>query len=1107
MLDKELEAKLLMCTGHDNDRAPADALKEVVRAAQRGRESTLLGMARWLADRLQTDHCGAKIKVLRLMMTAVGSPTPNPKSRKFAEALRSEALGTVQATIHFHCAPDPEHGTKPAEFVRSLAAKCAELLQPGSSSQAGPASSPPRSQSTPPPSPPRPSPPSSPSVPARTASLSPTPSPMSTTVPTLPTTAPDEAALPPVSEATGVLRDFSKAIQIDFDDRQVLRLPLGGSMEEELESRQKKWYTFEAKTEHRCIDFGFTVLSDDLHVGLFWTEVGGDVSYPLAGWEPRRFDIKELSQKGCFAVPEGGGGGQLTLQVDNTSRLRSKSIRFVVQSREMSQQGKLDRQVATLQARKRGIELPRPATPKTFSSSSSGGAKGMLGRRGSVMAAQISPAVVAPVVTAAEAAAAAYAAAEAAAGSPIQALSAVAETAAADEDETGMDGGQGAGLWRAGRGIRPGGKKRVNKSDHSPAGDGKGGAGGPVELGFMQEAEAQQTAQLEQQRLRRSQALANEGAMRKSLMEEEQAERAVSRAEARRRAKQQAAAAREAAAAERLRAEREQAEADAAEEAAILEFQRSQEAAERLDVEAARAQAQAEERRRLAAEANERRRRALLPALTPEAQIAKAELEARKAEAAAELEAAQVAAKEQRRQREEEAQQHVEIYSLNGKLLRTLQRYTCAVEGGVAVRCGSEHAVSASTRGSGGVGGSYISGWACDVCLKVKVGTFFWDATNAETDVFRACAGCLMKAGLISEEEYPDLDYGFTDAELVLVELAPVAEGIQLPSTGPARQGSGTGGARLVADSEDDDSDDEVGGTDDGDGSGGGGKHDDEMEEFSNADLAAMGLRSGTKMPSRRHSAAFMRLMYAAELTEDPATLKAQLQMAAPTVTMAAAKWAGRARKAVGDTSAAASPSGAKEDDRPTPMVSVYVRPGRWQRVAPAERFRFSLAGEAAGGGDGGGGVGGGASPRLQLRWEQVGERFEVRVPKEGACWSDLVDAIAAHETAQELTVVGGGDADGAAFVPLDDGHPDLAAVNFFNGKLRKRIVSASEYGNFPIPYPGQAPGVGDSYGVLTRSLVLDGGATMGEIVSRHRSEVRPASQRCQSWRIACMLQ
>eukprot|EP01043_Picozoa_sp_COSAG02_P085811 COSAG02_NODE_23389_length_720_cov_1.024155_1_plen_239_part_11 len=239
--------------------------------------------------------------------------------------------------------------------------------------------------------------------------------------------------------------------------------------------------------------------------------------------------------------------------------------------------------------------------------------------------------------------------------------------------------------------------------------------------------------------------------MRKSLMAEEQAERAVSRAEARRRAKQQAAAARAAAAAERLRAEREQAEADAAEEAAILEFQRSQEAAERLDVEAARAQAQAEERRRLAAEANERRRRALLPALTPEAQIAKAELEARKAEAAAELEAAQAAAEEQRRQREEEAQQHVEIYSLNGKLLRTLQRYTCAVEGGVAVRCGSEHAVSASTRGSGGVGGSYISGWACDVCLKVKVGTFFWDATNAETDVFRACAGCLMKAGLISE--------------------------------------------------------------------------------------------------------------------------------------------------------------------------------------------------------------------------------------------------------------------------------------------------------------------------------------------------------------------
>ena len=69
-MDSSLEKYLLRCTGEDNERAPQDALQAVIRAVQKGRESTLIAVARWLVDRLQTHHCGAKIKVLRLMMAA-----------------------------------------------------------------------------------------------------------------------------------------------------------------------------------------------------------------------------------------------------------------------------------------------------------------------------------------------------------------------------------------------------------------------------------------------------------------------------------------------------------------------------------------------------------------------------------------------------------------------------------------------------------------------------------------------------------------------------------------------------------------------------------------------------------------------------------------------------------------------------------------------------------------------------------------------------------------------------------------------------------------------------------------------------------------------------
>ena len=93
----------------------------------------------------------------------------------------------------------------------------------------------------------------------------------------------------------------------------------------------------------------------------------------------------------------------------------------------------------------------------------------------------------------------------------------------------------------------------------------------------------------------------------------------------------------------------------------------------------------------------------------------------------------------------------------------------------------------------------------------------------------------------------------------------------------------------------------------------------------------------------------------------------------------------------------------------------------------------------------------------------------------------------------------------------MDDGHPELSAVNFFTGKMMKRIVTGSEYENFPIPFPATQKGVppqttasgsgsgqgssstGDElvYGVLARGQVLNGDQPMGELVLRHRAQLQ----------------
>ena len=280
-MDAGLEEKLLLVTENDNERADEAVLKEIIKIVLKAKEPALNEISRWLAHRLADEQCGpgAKIKVLRLIMATIG----NPKAKKFVLALLDVAMPTIEATKAFTCPPDPTHGEKPAELVRTLATKCCDSLRAQAGDVARPAGT-------------TPSP--LPAQGQRAAPSSPSPS--------SPTPASPPPPAPPTGPAAKVLKDFNSAIQIDVGSGGgCMELTLGASMQEEVERNQRKLYTYKVEPRDGVIDFGFTVKANDMHIGLYFTATGADLSYPLEGWAPRRYDTKDGTKRGSFECAGG----------------------------------------------------------------------------------------------------------------------------------------------------------------------------------------------------------------------------------------------------------------------------------------------------------------------------------------------------------------------------------------------------------------------------------------------------------------------------------------------------------------------------------------------------------------------------------------------------------------------------------------------------------------------------------------------------------------------------------------------------------------------------------------------------------------------------------
>ena len=119
-------SKLFEATTDDDGKVPDTVSKPICKAAIKAKEPALQDMGKWLVDRLRNNESSkVKIKVIRVVMQMIASP----KASRFGEIFKELGLDEISLTTEYTCDPDPVHGDKPQEFVRSLAVKCLMALQ------------------------------------------------------------------------------------------------------------------------------------------------------------------------------------------------------------------------------------------------------------------------------------------------------------------------------------------------------------------------------------------------------------------------------------------------------------------------------------------------------------------------------------------------------------------------------------------------------------------------------------------------------------------------------------------------------------------------------------------------------------------------------------------------------------------------------------------------------------------------------------------------------------------------------------------------------------------------------------------------------------------
>jgi hypothetical protein len=133
-MDRDLAAGLTQVTTDDDTQPSQDVLKDTIKRALKAKDAAVTDFVATVTKLLTDGSFKVKLKTLRVMIFILNE---KKKSGKIRAACGGAFQDAVAALVEFEMPPDPDHGDKPQQMVRTSAQRCLGMLDGGGAAESG----------------------------------------------------------------------------------------------------------------------------------------------------------------------------------------------------------------------------------------------------------------------------------------------------------------------------------------------------------------------------------------------------------------------------------------------------------------------------------------------------------------------------------------------------------------------------------------------------------------------------------------------------------------------------------------------------------------------------------------------------------------------------------------------------------------------------------------------------------------------------------------------------------------------------------------------------------------------------------------------------------
>ena len=134
-MDRDLAMHLTQATADDDTSVDDALMKAVIKGCFKARDDASVEIVATLTQKLNEGGFKVKLKTLRITMMILNDKKKSQRIR--AAAVAGGLPGAIESLITFECPPDPTHGDKPQQMVRTSAQRCFGMLDADDAAAAG----------------------------------------------------------------------------------------------------------------------------------------------------------------------------------------------------------------------------------------------------------------------------------------------------------------------------------------------------------------------------------------------------------------------------------------------------------------------------------------------------------------------------------------------------------------------------------------------------------------------------------------------------------------------------------------------------------------------------------------------------------------------------------------------------------------------------------------------------------------------------------------------------------------------------------------------------------------------------------------------------------